>query len=188
MIRKKEFTHGRGTMKSMVIYDRFTSAVRAVTILRHSLSLARVDAQWDIKPWRVDVLRLPSAAEEALLESVDADLIVFAALRASRLPKWLKEWLDCWSVRRQSKESALIVTRGTLDARHYGFGHELLSFAVQNDLDLIVEADPPVGADPLASVLVERKAESDLFAADHQATTGSADTPLYSYRNWGINE
>lgn len=186
MNHKRAFTHRRGTMKAMIIYDDVTSAARAVAILRRSSSLARVRAQWDIKPWPVGILKLPLAAEEALLESLDTDVIVFAALRDRRLPKWLKEWLKCWSVRRKSRELALVITHGTRDARHDGFGDELLSFAAQNELDLIVEADPSVG-DPLASELVQPKT-SYLLAATDEATIGAEATPHYSCRNWGINE
>ena len=67
MNHKKGFTHRRGTMKAMIIYDDVASAARAVAILHRSSALARVRAQWDIKPWRVGVLKLPLAAEEALL-------------------------------------------------------------------------------------------------------------------------
>jgi len=186
MSHKKGFTQRRGTMKAMILYDDVASAARAVAILRRCSSLARVRAQWDIKPWRVGILKLPLAAEEALIESLDTDVMVFAALRAHRLPKWLKEWLKCWSVRRQSRELALVITQGTRDARHYGFGDELLSFAAQNELDLIFEADPSVG-DPLVSELVQPKT-SFLLAATDEATIGAAATSHYSYRNWGINE
>src|SRR5262249_55208699 len=108
MKHKKPSAHRQGTMKALIIYDDVDSAERAIGILRRAASLARVLSQWDIKPWRVGVLKLPIAAEKALLEAVDADAIVFANLRGSRLPSWLKNWLTRWGVRRQPGEPALI--------------------------------------------------------------------------------
>ncbi|HZR18768.1 MAG TPA: hypothetical protein VFE51_15880 [Verrucomicrobiae bacterium] len=186
MAYKKGFTRRRGTMKAIIFYDDVASAARAVVILRRCMSLARGGARWDIKPWCVGVLKLPLAADEALIESIDADVIVFAALRAPTLPKSLKEWLQWWNLRRQSREPAVVITRAYYDARRSGFDHELLSFAAQNELDLIVEANPPVG-DRLADELVQPKMSLPQAAMD-EATMGAAVTPHYSYRNWGINE
>ena len=61
-------------MKAVIIYDDVASAARSIAILRRASSLANVSAEWNIKPWRVDVLSLPMAADEALLEALDADI------------------------------------------------------------------------------------------------------------------
>ena len=42
---------------------------------------ANLDESWDLKPWRTDIIRFPSAAEKALAEAMDADLMVLAGLR-----------------------------------------------------------------------------------------------------------
>src|SRR5215510_2940219 len=142
MKHKKPSTHRRGTMKALIIYDDVDSAERAIGILRRAASQARVHGQWDIKPWRVGVLRLPIAAEKALLEAADADAIVFADLRGSRLPTWLKDWLMRWGVRRQPGEPALVVTCAGPPNQPCGVSYELLRFAAQNKLDLIIQANP----------------------------------------------
>ncbi|HWY78598.1 MAG TPA: hypothetical protein VN281_23485, partial [Verrucomicrobiae bacterium] len=77
-------------MKALIIYDDFTGAVRAGAALQRATWSANVNADWDIRPWRTDVLRVASAADEALKEAADADLIVFAGSGAYSLPVWLK--------------------------------------------------------------------------------------------------
>ena len=99
-------------MKALIIYDDFAGAVRASAALHHATLIANVNADWDLRPWRTDVLRVPSAADEALKEAADADLIVFAGSRAYSLPAWLKEWLKRWVMRRQFEDVALAMIRG----------------------------------------------------------------------------
>ena len=96
-------------MKAFIIYDDFAGAAKATTALRQSAFSANVSAEWHIKPWRTDVLRYPSAGNEALIEAADADLIVFVGSRASSLPTWLEEWLRCWVIRRDVEDAALAV-------------------------------------------------------------------------------
>jgi len=99
-------------MKALIIYDDFAGAARAGAALQRATWSANVNADWDIRPWRTDVLRVASAADEALKEAADADLIVFAGSGAYSLPAWLKEWLKRWVMRRQFEDVALAMIRG----------------------------------------------------------------------------
>ena len=188
MKHKKPSTRRQGTMKALIIYDDVDSAERAIGILRRAASLARVHSQWDIKPWRVGLLRLPIAAEKALLEAVDADAIVFADLRGSRLPTWLKDWLMHWGVRREPGEPALVVTCASPPTEPSGVSHELLSFAAQNNLDLIVQSNPSLVVNCLAPDFVPPQVESLLPPASDQTPISQAASHNGLYRNWGINE
>src|SRR5260370_37595444 len=94
-------------MKALIIYDDFARAARAAAALQHATWSANIAADWDLKPWRMDVLRFPSAADEALIEAAGADLIVFAGSGAYSLPTWLKEWLKRWVMRREIEDVAL---------------------------------------------------------------------------------
>jgi hypothetical protein len=189
MKHKKPSAHRHGTMKALIIYDDVDSAERAVGILRRAASQGRVHSQWEIKPWRVGLLRLPKAAEKALLEAVDADAIVFADLRGSRLPTWLKDWLMQWGVRRQPGEPALVVTCASPPNKPCGVSHELLRFAAQNNLDLIVQANPSLPINRLvAPALVPPLEESILSPASEQTPISQAASHNGLYRHWGINE
>ena len=96
-------------MKAFIIYDDLTGATRATAALKHAAWSAHVSADWDIKPWRTDALKFPSAAAKALIEAADADLIVFVGPQARSLPTWLEEWLGCWVVRRDVEDAAFAV-------------------------------------------------------------------------------
>src|SRR6267154_2591654 len=98
-------------MKALIIYDDFAGAARAGAALQHATWSANVSADWDIRPWRTDVLRVASAADEALIEAIDADLIIFAGSGAYSLPTWLKEWLQLWVMRREIEDVALAAIR-----------------------------------------------------------------------------
>src|SRR5436190_2099299 len=76
--QKTPVTNRRGTMKAVIIYADVATAARSIAILRRASSLANVSGEWNIKPWRVDVLNLQMIAEEALLEALDANIIVLA--------------------------------------------------------------------------------------------------------------
>ena len=188
MKHKKPSTHRQGTMKALIIYDDVDSAARAIGILRRAASHVGAHSQWDIKPWSVGVLRLPIAAEEALREAIDADAIVFADLRGSRLPTWLKDWLKRWGVRRQPGESALIVICASRPTKPTSVSHELFIFAAQNNLDLIVQANPSLLINRLAPAFVPPQRELLLPPASDQAPTSQAASHNGLYRNWGINE
>jgi hypothetical protein len=68
-------------MRALVIYDDVALAAKACVTLQHAGRRAEATASWNIKPWRVEILRLQSAADEALEEAADAELIIFAGLR-----------------------------------------------------------------------------------------------------------
>ena len=140
-------------MKAFIIYDDLARATKASEALEHAAWSANVSAHWDIKPWRTDVLRFPSAADEALIEAADADLIVFAGSRAYSLPPWLEEWLRCWVMRRDVEDAALAVlydeSAGSLvlpDAP------QLSQFAACHGLSFVVEKETwPEQPNPICS-------------------------------------
>ncbi len=126
-------------MKAVIIYDDVASAARSVAILRRTLSLANVSAEWNIKPWCVDVLSLPMVADEALLEALDADIMVLAGPRVYSLSPSLNQWLESWGNRRQAADCALVVVREGTDGRDRAPDPALSIFAERHDLDFIVE-------------------------------------------------
>ncbi len=110
-------------MNALIIYDNFSSATTAVATLLHAAHRAELDGPSNVKPWRVDVLRLPVAADEALKEAADADLIVFAGPQAYQLPTWLKAWLERLATHRQVRDLALAVLRGGSGGEIFGSQH-----------------------------------------------------------------
>src|SRR5579864_986397 len=97
------------TLKVFIIYDDLASAKQTVAALKRTAHRAKIGVCWALKPWRLDILSLPFAGDEALLEAADADIIAFAGPRASSPPPWLTEWLECWAGLRQVGDVALTV-------------------------------------------------------------------------------
>ena len=182
----KPRTHRDGTMTALIIYDNLASATTAVATLQHAAHRAELDAQWNIKPWRVDVLRFPLAADEALKEATDADLIVFAGPQAYQPPAWLKEWLECWAERRQVEDAALVVMRGGNGGKIASpAAPELSRFALRHGLSFIIEIESV--REHVAASVVRTQRERKLPA--RPVTEGTISTPSHgSYRDWGINE
>jgi len=173
-------------MNALIIYDKLSSATIAVGTLQHAAHRAELNAQWNIKLWRMDVLRLPWAADEALKEAADADLIVFAGPQAYRPPTWLKEWLERWARRRRVEDVALAVMRSGNGGKIASpAAPELSRFALRHGLSFITESEGV--REQVAASVVRTQRERKLPA--RPVTEGTISMPIHgSYRGWGINE
>jgi hypothetical protein len=129
------------TMKALIIYDDFYSAIKANATLQHSAHKADFAVQWNIRPWRVDLLKFPPTADEALTEALDAHLVVFASHSAQSLPFWLERWLEQWVKHRRIKDAALaVVSVGNSAALSSGSANpDLSQFARRHDLSVIFD-------------------------------------------------
>jgi hypothetical protein len=125
------------TMKALIIYGDFHSAVKANATLLYSAHKADCAVQWNIRPWRVDMLKFPPTADEAL----DAHLIVFAGHSTHSLPFWLERWLEQWAKHRRIKDAALaVVNAGSSEALSSASTKPDLSrFAKRHDLNVIFD-------------------------------------------------
>jgi len=119
------------TMKALIVYDDATCAATTNAILQRATDRADISVKWDIRPWRLNMLRFTPTAEEAMGDAADAHLIVFAIRNTQSLPTWLMNWLERWAVLRQSPGAALaIIGCGTAEAsvamrqfaRRFGLG------------------------------------------------------------------
>jgi len=81
-------------MKALIVYQDFAFALQANAALQHAVQYSDVWVQWNIRPWRVDLLKFPPSADEALADAADAHLIVFGSRCAQSFPFWLQEWLE----------------------------------------------------------------------------------------------
>jgi hypothetical protein len=127
---------GKSTMKALIIYDDFASAVKANAALQHSAQNLDFFVQWNIRPWRADMLKFTRASEAALSDATDAHLIVFAGRIAQSLPFWLEHWAKC----RQIEDAALAVyCAGSADASSIPAIPELSQFATRHGLNFIFD-------------------------------------------------
>jgi hypothetical protein len=96
-------------MKAMIIYDSFALAAKASSLLQSAAGKSSCEIEWEIKPWRANLLHLPNFVNEARTEADDAHLIVVAMENLESFPFWLEQWLEEWAAERKFEEAALAV-------------------------------------------------------------------------------
>jgi hypothetical protein len=165
-------------MKALIIYYDFASAAKANAALQFSGQYPDVSVQWNISPWRIDLLKFPPTAEEALADAADAHLIVFAGGHNESLPFWLQDWLEKWAQSRLVKDVALAVVReGNADESPNWAMPELAEFATRHGLHFIFDSQRMAGLPSVEGGLRESNpAQSPLSEAEirdaHQRWNG----------------
>jgi hypothetical protein len=126
------------TMKALTIYSDFACAAKVNSTLKHSAEKLDFTVQWNISPWRVDMLKFSPIAEEALTDALDAHLIVFTGHGVLSFPFWLRRWVEHWAKCRQIADAALAVfCEKSADALSMPEILELSHFAARNGLNFI---------------------------------------------------
>lgn len=126
-------------LKAVVICHDTAFAAKADVMLRRAACREEMNVQWIVNCWPVKVLNKAGAAGTALVETLDAHLIVLPASLARSLPSWLLDWLRRWAAQRQIQEAALgIVSDG--NAAHFGRSlcSDLSTFIQEQGLNLII--------------------------------------------------
>ncbi|HXC36703.1 MAG TPA: hypothetical protein VNV43_12560 [Candidatus Acidoferrales bacterium] len=156
-------------MKALIIYQDFASAVKANTALQNLTLPADTRVDWEVVPMRMEMLKFPPAATEALEAATDAHLVLFAGALSQSLPFWLLDWLQLWAAVRQVQDAIVAVTAGANgDAPALPVINALRQFAGQHGLSFII------GADTIHEPWIARRAQ--------------AGPGFEAYRHWGINE
>ena len=176
-------------MKALIIYSNFAAAARANAALQHSVLNAGCAVQWNIIPWRADMLKFPPTSGEALADATDAHLLVFVGRCAESLPFWLQAWLEEWARCRQIGDVALAVIREeSADNFSTSTATELSHFATRHGLNLIFDNNLA----PASSK--DRPSFTEGRLPERKPPTTSI-TPQFSdarvrneYRDWGIND
>jgi hypothetical protein len=175
-----------GTIEAVIIYDRFDLAAKATAMLKRVAQRTDETAPWVIRPWRVDILELPAAAEVALAEAEGAALILLAMRRVRSLASWLVDWLERWAKRRQVLEAALASwDGGNDDTRAAGVTPDLVRIAGRHGLSLI--GDQPALIADQASRLTRDLHEREVALTP--TLQHILEQPLRDcYKHGGINE
>src|SRR5260221_12964760 len=130
---------GLPTMKALIVYDDATCAAATNAILHRAADRADISVKWDVRPWRLNMLRFTPTAEEIMSDAADAHLIVFAIHKTQSLPAWLMKWLERWALLRRTPGAALaIIGCGTAEA-----SVEMRQFACRFGLSFIWEGQKP---------------------------------------------
>lgn len=172
-------------MNAVILYDDYDLAVAAMGMLSRAVGCADETVQWAVKPWRLDMLIQPLAADAALEDAAEANLIVLAIRSQTDLPCWLLDWLEQWATRRQVQGAALAVWDG-------GNGrmladpatHELAQLAGRHGLSFIYDNVRPVedNATAFARRLHDRAEVMTPTLLKFQSAVERG------YQQWGLNE
>jgi hypothetical protein len=168
-------------MKAVIICDDFAFAAKAASALARVASHARVHMEWTIKCWPLNALNVLPLADKALIETIDAQLILFPDHLAQSLPLWVFDWLRRWAARRVVQDAALgVIKDGT-----GGQFPDLANFAREQGLSLIVGEGTPRRS-PMKVFDSFRHEQHTALPLARTYLTSLAVRP--SYRSFGINE
>jgi len=170
------------TLKATVIYDDFDFATRAAALLERVAVRVHEAIMWEVKPWRLDLLKQAALAETAVVEAADADLLVFALSQTHLPPAELLLWLEDWGGRRRVEDTAVMLLTPGERAAATPFWHELKEFAARQGLAFLSSHEVREDGDSMRFIhqLWERRqpgAALELLADSPQPT-----------RHWGLNE
>jgi len=100
------------SLNAVVIYDDSAIAAKANAMIETAAIRADEASVWSVKPWRLDLLRVPAGAEAALKDAEEAHLMVLAVRDQAALPDRVVNWLEAWAGRRQVADAAVAVIDG----------------------------------------------------------------------------
>ena len=174
------------TLKATVIYDDFDFATRAAALLERAAVRVHEAIKWDVKPWRLDVLKQTSLAGAAGAEAADADLLVFALSQTRSLPPELTVWLEDWGAHRQIEDTAIMVLSPGERAAATPLWHELKQFARRQGLAFLSSHEVLENGDSMQFV-------HQLWQRRQPAPPGFGSPahslhPPHPPRHWGFNE
>lgn len=171
------------TLKAAIIYDDFDFAARTAALLERAAVRADEVVQWDVKPWRLDLLKPSALADAALVETADADLVVITLSRTHLLPDTLLDWLERWAERRKTPDAALMVLCPEETAGPLSSWERLKEFAGWRGLRFLGSRRTPEEDDSLDLLgrLWRRKQPV-------KPTLSWWADPPDAPRHWGINE
>jgi hypothetical protein len=171
------------TLKATVIYDDFDFAMRATALLERVAIRVREAITWEVKPWRLDVLKQSPLAEATEAEAADADLIVFALSKTHSLPEELTMWLERWAAYRQIEDAAVMVLFPDEFAAATPPWYELKQFADLHGLAFLSSQSVRENGDSMRFVhqLWQRRLPA-------VPVLGLPADPPRPPQHWGINE
>jgi len=174
-------------MKALIIYQDFAAATAANAALQNSAGRSDISVRWNIRPWRTEMLKYPSAAKESLIDAADAHLIVIAGRCAHEVPFSLLRWLESWAKDRQVENVALAaISCQDADSLSTQIAPELIRFAREHGLDFIT--DHQFLSEHAAALRIRSRPVKELPSSPLKPPIITDPTQLDSYRHWGINE
>ena len=97
-----------GTIRMVIVYEDFDSALRAVGFLAKMTVELRSQLLITSYFWKFDALNLPELHEQAAQEAATAEMVVISTRDGPDLPANIKFWIDHWLTQKRDNSSALV--------------------------------------------------------------------------------
>ena len=98
------------TLDAVVLYDNITTGKRGLSILATMTGILEVNlVEIRPRPWRLDLLQDPTAAEYAMPDTSTAHVIILSTSGIAPLPHAFKIWFATILAQRQSKGERVVV-------------------------------------------------------------------------------
>jgi hypothetical protein len=85
-------------MKAIVIYDDPAIATKAITALQRATHHQNATVKWNLRPWRIDMLKLPPTADHALIDGADAVALITPGASTSESRRYEQSASRCGGV------------------------------------------------------------------------------------------
>ena len=128
-------------MKALLVYEDFASAVKAHSAVRNSAMAAGLDDQWEIVPWRMELLSSSESAAEALVQGLDADLLILAGQLSFSVSPLIEKWIRNWAASRHVANAALGYLQPSDTPSNTSLITELSFLAAEYGLSFIVSEE-----------------------------------------------
>ena len=173
-------------IKALIIYEDFDSAVRANVALQHSARNVDFAVQWNVNPWRIDLLQFSPTAEAALTDASYAHLIIIASCSGKSSAFWFQDWLEHWAKCHQIEGAALALFGvGYSDGLAASAIREFSSIARRHGLSLIF-GDDRSRKEQLN--FIERSLNGQKLLASKSVMPILDEQARHPHSCWGINE
>jgi hypothetical protein len=173
-------------MKAVIICDDIAFAAKADATLRRTGHREDIHIQWVLKYWLANALRGTSLAEKALVEALDAHLIVLPSRDAEFVPSWLLDWLNRWAERRQIQDAAFgFLPDSNAAAPTQSVCPELSILIRKHGLNIIMDR---AVASRESTTLPFRFSDEGEISLPIRRESFANPIRHYSYRGMGINE
>lgn len=129
----------RRSFRILIAYDTPINALEAMRLADGMVGQLGEEFEIHRDLWRFDILTLPEIRDDAVRETLDADLVVIAADAERSLPVPVKDWLTAWAARCVPGDGilvALLNVRLAMPAQAGELRFFLRSYADQTGIEL----------------------------------------------------
>jgi hypothetical protein len=175
-----------GPLDVLLLYEDVATGLRAWQPFDQLVRRLKLDADLQVRMWKFEWLREPAMRQQAIEESLDADIILLATHGHCELSEHVKSWFARWLALKPPRPRALVVSldeNAREPSGRNGVLAQLQAMARPSDLQVFPHFAPaPHSERELTAESIHRHADtwSELLEGIVHRTD--------PHQRWGINE